>query len=46
MKLIKKEGKETIELKGKIFDEFEKNCKIKEVILLGETGEVRRILIE
>lgn len=34
-----------IELKGEPIESFERVSKIKEIILLGEDGEIRRIII-
>ena len=36
---------EEIELKGLVFDAFERVDKISEIILLGELGAIRRILV-
>lgn len=35
-----------IELKGDVFEGFERVEKINEIILLGENGGIRRIIIE
>ncbi len=40
-----KEQYPTIELKGEPIESFERVSKIKEVILLGEDGEIRRIVL-
>ena len=37
---------EDIIIKGKWIDSFERVDKIKEIILLGENGGIRRIIIE
>ena len=38
--------KEQIELDGEIFESFERVEGIKEIVLLGKKGGVRRIIIE
>ena len=35
-----------IELKGEPIESFERVSKIKEIILLGEDGEIRRIILK
>ncbi len=37
---------EEIELKGEAIESFERVEKIKEIILLGDKGRVRRIILE
>ena len=36
---------EDIELKGDIIESFERVSNIKEIILLGSNGEIRRIIL-
>ncbi len=43
---LKNEKDEIIELKGEVFDLFERVEEIREIIILGVKGGVRRILIE
>ena len=38
--------KEFIELKGKCIESFERVSKIKEIILIGEDDEIRRIILK
>jgi len=35
-----------IELSGELIESFERISKIKEIILLGEDGEIRRIILK
>ena len=45
MKKIKK-SLNTIDMKGEVFDDFETEDNIKEIILLGKKGKIRRIILK
>jgi hypothetical protein len=45
MKLINEKG-DILELKGESIEGFERVEKIKEIVLLGEKGGIRRIILQ
>lgn len=46
MKAQKEGTEEIIEMKGEVFERFERVEGIKEIVLMGKKGGIRRIILE